>query len=47
VFNEISARAANGRLTLPVGATYDLADAAAAVRAAEASGRRGKVLLVG
>jgi acyl CoA:acetate/3-ketoacid CoA transferase len=37
----------DGRLTLPVVAIHDLADAATAMRAAEASGREGEVLLVG
>jgi len=46
-FDAVIARVADGRLALPVAATYDLADAAEAVRAAEASGRAGKVLLVG
>jgi len=36
-----------GRLTLPVADVLDLMDAAAAMRAAEASGRKGKVLLFG
>jgi NADPH:quinone reductase-like Zn-dependent oxidoreductase len=46
-FGAIIDRVADGRLALPVASTYDLADIAPAVRAAEASGRAGKVLLVG
>lgn len=46
-FGAVIDRLADGRLALPVAATYDLADIAPAVRAAEASGRVGKVLLVG
>ncbi|HYG90807.1 MAG TPA: zinc-dependent alcohol dehydrogenase family protein [Azospirillum sp.] len=46
-FAAIMERVANGRLVLPVAAAYDLADVAQAVRAAEASGRSGKILLAG
>lgn len=46
-FDAVIARVADGRLALPVAATYDLADVAAAVRAAETPGRTGKVLLAG
>ncbi|WP_448190469.1 zinc-dependent alcohol dehydrogenase family protein [Azospirillum sp. sgz301742] len=46
-FGAVIDRVSDGRLALPVAATYDLADIAPAVRAAEASGRTGKVLLVG
>jgi NADPH:quinone reductase-like Zn-dependent oxidoreductase len=43
----LMAEVAAGALALPVEATYDLADAAAAVAHAEARGRLGKVLLTG
>lgn len=46
-FGAVIDRVSDGRLALPVASTYDLADIAPAVRAAEASGRAGKVLLVG
>ena len=42
---ELLQRAMSGELTLPVQATYDLADVAEATRASLLPGRRGKVLL--
>lgn len=44
---ELAALAASGAFSLPVEATFDLADAADAVRAATSHGRWGKVLLTG
>lgn len=44
---ELAALAASGAFTLPVEATVDLAEGAAAARTATASGRWGKVLLTG
>lgn len=46
-FAGVFERIVAGALRLPVAARFPLEDAAAAVRAAEAPGRRGKVLLVG
>ena len=45
LFGELLTRVADGTLTLPVAATYDLADIAAAVTANGEPGRVGKVLL--
>ncbi|MDZ4298162.1 MAG: zinc-binding dehydrogenase [Moraxellaceae bacterium] len=42
---ELFQRAINGELKLPVGAIYDLADAAEATRATLQPGRKGKILL--
>ncbi|MFN3597807.1 MAG: zinc-dependent alcohol dehydrogenase family protein [Rubricoccaceae bacterium] len=47
VLERLAADAARGAFPLPVAATFDLADGAEAVRAAEARGRFGKVLLTG
>ncbi|WP_029010135.1 zinc-dependent alcohol dehydrogenase family protein [Azospirillum halopraeferens] len=46
-FAAVIDRVADGRLVLPAALPFDLADAAAAMRAAAAPGRRGKVVLVG
>lgn len=46
-FAAVMTRVADGRLALPVAAVHGLAEVAQAVRAAEASGRRGKILLAG
>ncbi|MGQ9368239.1 zinc-binding dehydrogenase [Azospirillum sp. ST 5-10] len=46
-FAAVIERVADGRLALPPAAAFDLADAAAAMRAAETPGRIGKVVLVG
>ncbi|HEY8281721.1 MAG TPA: NADPH:quinone oxidoreductase, partial [Leifsonia sp.] len=45
LFQELVARILDGSLTLPVAATYDLADIGAAVTASGEPGRIGKVLL--
>lgn len=45
LFGELISRIASGALTLPVAATYDLGDIAAAVGASGEPGRVGKVLL--
>ncbi|GAB3600834.1 zinc-binding dehydrogenase [Microbacterium tumbae] len=45
LFGELVQRVAEGTLTLPVAGVFDAADAAEAVRASDAPGRIGKVLL--
>jgi NADPH:quinone reductase-like Zn-dependent oxidoreductase len=47
MIGELAAQATRGVLKLPVGGVFGLADAAAAVAAAEQVGRTGKVLLRG
>jgi len=46
-FRAIIERVVAGTLALPAGGAYDLAEVADAVRAAEASGRAGKIVLTG
>jgi NADPH:quinone reductase-like Zn-dependent oxidoreductase len=46
-FRAIIDRVVAGTLVLPVGGAYDLAEVPGAVRAAEASGRSGKIVLTG
>ncbi|HEY0837751.1 MAG TPA: zinc-dependent alcohol dehydrogenase family protein [Azospirillum sp.] len=46
-FRAVIDRVVAGTLALPVGGAYDLAEVADAVRAAEASGRAGKIVLTG
>lgn len=46
-FRDVLDDIAAGRLVLPVGPVHELADIAAAMRSAAASGRRGKVVLAG